>query len=161
MPVWSLPYNITDQDYIDFNEHFILNTPVGKKSVLTYRLLPCVIFFTATMASYLAQGDVLLLVLQLILFGVLSLFWWFISHRVILFSLKRRLKKHDSIERSLFSPSGILTFDFNSRTITDTTPSEEVKISFNSIHSVYETDTAYYFYYNKILMHVIIHLYLN
>lgn len=85
-------------------------------------------------------------------FGVACILWWVFARHIILFSLKRKLKKPNSVEKSLFNKTGKLVFDFENRLITDESNKIDLKINFDKIIKYYETDTAFYFNFTHAFM---------
>lgn len=147
MAVWEFPYNISEQEYIDFNEHFLFKIPEGKKSLLVYRLTVPGLLLLFLLFSLIKGDDSATLIIQLVVYFIASVIWWYNCHRVILISVKRRLKKAQSVERSLFSSRGIVYFDFENRLIVDCGEREEVRVPFANITTLFVTEKAYYLYY--------------
>ncbi len=147
MAVWKFPYNISEQEYLDFNEHFMFKIPEGKKSLLVYRLTVPGVLLLYLLYSLIKGSDITTLIIQLVIYFIASALWWYNCHRVILFSVKRRLKKAQSVERSLFSSRGVIYFDFENRLIVDCGEREEVRVPFANITTLFETEKAYYLYY--------------
>lgn len=147
MPVWTLSYKFTDREFLDFNEHFLLHTPEGKKSLVSLRLLVPAIFAITAVVFFLRDKNLVALAIQAFLYCIVSVVWWFCCHRLILFFLKRRLKNPKSIEKSMFSPRGTLVVDFEKCIIIDSGEAEEVRLHFDKVTSYYETLTAFCFYF--------------
>lgn len=146
--MWRFSYIVTEQDYIDFNEHFLFNIPAGKKSLRTYRLIFPIALVISVLVMIINDSNVIAMAVSLIISLIFSLLWWFNAHRLILFIVKRQLRKKDSLERSLFSPKGETIFDFENRIIVDMGDKEEVRVRFDNITNIFETHNAYYFYYS-------------
>ena len=147
MAVWKFPYNLSDQEYIDFNEHFLFKIPEGKKSLLVYRLIVPGVLLLFMLFSLIKGSDVTTLIVQLVVYSIASVLWWYNCHRILLSSVRRRLKKAQSVERSLFSSRGIAYFDFENRLIVDCGEREEVRVPFSNITALFATEKAYYLYY--------------
>lgn len=149
MNVWKFPYITSEQDFLDFNEHFLLKTSEGKKAMLLYRLICPATFFIFTVFHFMTNKDITVLILLLIMFSIVSVIMWFNCHRLILAIFRHQLKKKQSIERSLFSSNGTLIFDFDNRIIIDSSEKEELRVRFEGIEVFYETERAYYLYFGK------------
>ena len=147
MAVWKFPYNISEQEYIDFNEHFLFKIPEGKKSLLIYRLIVPGVLLLFLLSSLAKGSDIMTLIIQTVVYFIAAVLWWYNCHRVILFSVKRRLRKAQSVERSLFSSRGIAYFDFENRLIVDCGEREEIRVPFANITTLFETEKAYYLYF--------------
>ena len=149
MPVWSFPYTLSTDDYLAFNEHYLRYRPSGKKAMRNCRLIFPAVLLPITLLTFLYQKDFTLLIIQLILSSVFCVLWFFFCDRFIVFTMKRRLKKKDSVENTLYSKEGLLVFDFEKRFIKDFGDKTEEKLSFDSVMVCYETNTAFYFYFSE------------
>lgn len=152
MPVWTIPYNIHENEFVELNRHYMLKTPAGRKALRAYRIVFPLLLLILLPLFYFKNykdADFSVLIVSAVLYAIAAVIWWFNCHRVFLFIFKSRLKKSDSAEKALFSPKGVLTFDFDNCIIIDENPTEEIKIRFDTIECVYETEAAFYFYYNN------------
>lgn len=149
MNIWTVPYTISEQDYLDFNEHFLRNTTAGKKSFRTYRLVGVIAVLTVLPLLFIIDSDLIVKSIQLVVLLLMALLWWFISPHIMLNSIKRKLRKAESLEKSLYSQHGQLVFDFENRLIVDTGERAEVRVLFDNVTVCYETVSAFYFYFNS------------
>ena len=147
--VWRFQYGLSAQDYIDFNEHYYLKIPEGKRQLQKYRLafpLTALVFLLLTAVR---DRDITLIITQAVLFFIFALVWWFGIQPVMLGIYKRRLKNPKDPANSLVDKTGETTFDFENGLITSVDEKEELKVRFDSVTAVYEGKNAYYFYYTK------------
>ena len=147
--VWKFQYSLTAQDYIDFNEHYYLKIPEGKKQILKFRLafpLTALVFLALTAVR---DQDLTLFITQAVLFCIFALVWWLGIQPVMLGIYKRRLKNPKDPAHSLVEIEGETTFDFENGLIISIDEKEELKVRFDSVTAVYEGKNAYYFYYTK------------
>ncbi len=149
MPVWTIPYDIYENEYIEFNKHYVLKHPAGRKSMLPWKLLGPVIFFLGWLFSFVKDKDIVAAVIGGCLYLIVGVIWWFNCYRILLKISKMNLKNKHSLENALFSPRGVLTFDFPNRIIVDSGKLEELKIPFDTIERFYEAETAFYLYYRQ------------
>lgn len=149
MPVWTIPYDIHENEYIEFNKHYVLKHPAGRKNLLSWRLLVPAIFLLCWVFFFIKDKDLSASVVEGCIYLIADVIWWFNCYRILLFVLKKNLKKKNSPENALFSPRGVLTFDFPNRIIVDSGRFEEVKIFFDTIDCFYEAETAFYLYYRQ------------
>lgn len=150
MSTFTIPYTITDNDYLAFNNYHLRYTKTGRKALLSMRLIAPVLSLFALILFWIAECDLYFIIVELVAFIIFSIIWWLSARRFMLHSIKRRLKKAHDTDQLLFSPNGQLIFDFENRVIMDITDKAETKISFDKIKTYYETDTAYYFYFSSI-----------
>lgn len=147
--MWSFQYFISDEDYIEFNRHFLYNIPSGRKSLRSTRWIVPLMLFFANLIMLLADDSILAFIIRLIVFSVACIIWWIRCPDIILRSVRKRLRKKDSAEKSLFSSRGTLVFDPQNRLIVDVNSVEETRVRFEKCNRCFETKDAFYFYYTE------------
>ena len=75
MAVWKFPYNISEQEYIDFNEHFLFKIPEGKKSLLIYRLIVPGVLLLFLLSSLAKGSDIMTLIIQTVVYFIAAVLW--------------------------------------------------------------------------------------
>lgn len=153
MQDWVFLYTITEQEYLDFNEHHLRKTPAGKKVVLKLRLMAAFIPILTLPLVFLLDTYAVVKVIQIAVIVAFSLIWYFTSIRRMLNATKRALKKQKPEDR-LYSSQGQLVFDFENGIIIDTGEKAEVRVLFNNIIMCYETQYMFIFYFgtNRAIM---------
>ncbi len=144
MPVFTLPYHITKEDYMLFNEHSIGHTKHGKKLLRLCTLFAPVLCVFALLIFLIADADTELLILEAIGMAVFCIIAPFFSKRCFLFFLKRHINKCEKKQTLPYSENGTLVFD--EETIVDGNDRIEIKIPYAGVECVYITDVAYYLY---------------
>lgn len=147
MKVFNLPYRLGEEDYLKFNDHFLQYTPLGKKTLSTYRLiLPIVAAIFYLFILYFSR-DPIVLIAEAVVLSILSLIWFLCARKILLKSIQKRVKRSKAGDPVLFSPAGEIVFDFENRSLTDIDEKTETKIRFESISVCYRTEDAFYFYF--------------
>lgn len=147
MPVWTVPYTITDQEYIDFNEHYLRKTPNGKKILLKYRISIVIATILVIPLIFLMDTDMTVKFIQLAVLAVLPIIWISLSVRMLMRSTKKIMKKRSRNGDSHFSRYGQLIFDFENEIIIDSGERAEVRVLFQNVGLCYETESMFYFYF--------------
>ena len=57
MQTFTVSYQLTDQDYVDFNEHFMRHTPEGKKAFWLVRLTPLLMSVVMLVIAWMDSHD--------------------------------------------------------------------------------------------------------
>ncbi len=149
MNSFILPYTVTEQEYIEFNEHYIYKTPRGKKLLLKNRLMCVFAVLVVVPLVFIMDTEIIVKYIQLVGLFILALISWFLSAFILKNSTKRSVKKMRNPVDSLYSQKGQLVFDFENRIITDMGERAEVRVFFDNVTACYETLSAFYLYYSS------------
>lgn len=141
-----IPYHITDEDYIAFNDHHLRCTPFGRKVVRNARIALAVFALLLIGLSWLWANDAIVsgsvTVAVATVCGVAILLF----RRSMLNMLPKRVQKSHKTGQELFSTHGELTVDFEAGILIDKTDKMTLEFPFSSVLQYYETDTACYIY---------------
>lgn len=141
-----IPYHITDEDYIAFNDHHLRYTPFGRK-VVRYCHIALILFSLLLLGvCWLWHHDGFALACQAVAIAVVCGLWLIFFRRSMLENLRRRVRKAHKTGKELFSPHGELTVDFEAGILIDKTDKMTLEFPFSSVQQYYETDTACYIY---------------
>ena len=143
---FTLPYHITDEDYIAFNDHHLRCTPFGRKIVRSIRIALGVFALLLVGLFWLWQQDTTLLIYQIIGVGIVYGLCLLFFRRSVLKTIRRKVKKSHKTGKEMFSPQGELTVDFEAQIIVDKSEKMTLEVPFSSVEQYYETDTAIYIY---------------
>lgn len=149
MTKFIIPYHITDEDYVAFNDHHLRHTPYGRKVVRNGRVALVALSVFILIFFWFQHQDLSILLWQAIGMGAVCLFSCFFFHRSMMRTIRRRVQKSHKTGKELFSPRGELTVDFENRTITDKGEKFHLEVPFSSVQEMYETDTAFYIYIHQ------------
>ncbi len=154
MNTFRINSSISEEDYFEFNRHHLLETPVGKKAIMFLRLVIIVAFLAVFIYTVFSGADITMLIVEAVLSTVVGLVLWFNAYRIILGVFRLEMKLQKDVLKDMMGDSEI-SFDFNGGIISDISPKEEVRVRFENVTAVYETDKAFYVYYNNVKAFVI------
>ena len=141
-----IPYHITDEDYIAFNDHHLRCTPFGRKVVRNSRIALVSFSLLWVGAFWLCLRDTAVLIVQAIAVGILCGLWMIFWRRAMLKTIRRRVRRSHKTGQERFSPRGELTVDFEAGTLIDKSEKMTLEFLFSAVQAFYETDTACYIY---------------
>lgn len=148
MMKFTIPYKITEEDYLEFNDYFIRCTSEGKKILFLFRIIAPIASLSFIIVVWLFNGNLFDIMNLAILLSIISIISIVCAPRVILNITKKQLKISKKSGQSLYSSEGIMTFEFDDKKITDKSESIELKIDFKQITTYHKTNDAYYFYFS-------------
>jgi len=150
-----LEFKITldDDDYLLFNQYHLLNSPIGKKSLILFRFIIPFISFMFVIIFLIAGSDFLLILIEAIMLTILSIFWIGYSKRILLKSMKKRMIKIKKEGRLPYSNEAILRFDNES--IYEITPKTEGKTNYSLVEKIAVTEKAIYIYFSAIQAYIL------
>lgn len=151
--MFEFKINMDDDDYILFNKYDFLNSAVGKKSLMFFRLI---IPFFCTMIIFMfiiANSDFLLILIEAIPMTIISILWIGYSKKLILKSMGKSIKKIKKEGKLLYLNETILRFD--DEYIHETSPNTESKIKYSLVEKIVVTEKAIYIYSNYIQAYIL------
>lgn len=140
--------NLNDDDYILFNQYHLLNSPSGKKTLLSFRFIIPLICFLVVVIFCLAGSDFLLIIIEAVFMTIFSILWVVFSKNMLLKSMKKRIIKLKKEGRLPYTNEGILRFDEES--IQEITPNTETKTNYSLIEKIAVTEKAIYIYFGSV-----------
>lgn len=82
----KLNYNLTDEDYIEFNEfHQLIHSEIGKRNLLFLRQIGPMISILAIIIFILARAEVMLIIGEASILFIFSVVWILLAKRIIEF----------------------------------------------------------------------------
>ncbi len=148
MTVWNLKYRVTEQEHIDFNTHYLLKTPAGKKSIRPLRYTAPIVFIPALIFFYINDGNITGLVIRFVFYTAIAVVMGVMADRLVVASANRNIRRKVKKNPDLFKDEGESTFDFENGIIISRGRLEEVKVRFESVTKMYEDQRAFYLYYS-------------
>ena len=147
MQTFTVSYQLTDQDYVDFNEHFMRHTPEGKKAFWLVRLTPLFMSVVMLVIAWMDSHDPVPVVILAVVLGIFFTVWFFLSPRWVLKDVRRNLQKNRKKGLATIMPVGDITVDFENQTLLDKGENAEMKLAFSAIQKFYNGKTAFYLYF--------------
>lgn len=144
---------LDDEDYLLFNQYHLLNSPLGKKSFMAFRFIIPFICFMFVVIFCIAGSDLQLILIEAIFLTISSILWVGCSKKMILKSMKNRIKKMKKEGRLPYNNEGILKFDDES--IHEITPNTESKTNYSLIEKIAVTEKAIYIYFSSVQAYIL------
>lgn len=137
-------YKITlnDDDYLEFNQYFLLNNRSGKRLFTFFRYIIPLLCLLIVVILFFAGAKLQSILIESITMAVLSVLWIIISKKVFLLSLKIGMKRLKNEGKLPYSREATLKFEDDC--IHEITPTSENKTLYSSIDKVAEAKNAIY-----------------
>jgi hypothetical protein len=148
-------YNIilTEQDYITFNQYHMSHSANGKKAILMFRLLMPIISLCALLIFWIAEADPTLILVEAIVLGLLSVYFFFYSKKILMKSVIKTVAKLRKEGKLPFNQESTITFDETH--ILEKTDLNESKISYQMIEKIADMKDAIYIYFSAMQAYII------
>lgn len=146
--MFEFEITLDDEDYLLFNQYHSLNSPIGKKDLMLFRLIIPFICFMVVAVCYILRFDFQLILIEAVLMTIVSILWVGYSKKVTLKSVRRRIEKIKKEGRLPYSREAILKFDDEG--IHEITPNTENKLKYSLIERVAVTEKAIYIYFSSV-----------
>lgn len=151
--MFEFKITLDDTDYLLFNQYHLLNSPAGKKSLLSFRFIIPFICFMFVVIFFIAGSDFQLILIEAIVMTILSISWVGLSKKMILKSMKNRIKKMKKEGKLPYDSEAILKFDDES--IHEITPNTEMKTKYSVIEKIAVTEKAIYIYFSSVQAYIL------
>ncbi len=142
----KIEYNLEYSDYLLFNEYHLFNSASGKSSLAAFKCMLPFIAFMCIFIFLIARADPLLILIETIAFFIASILWIVFSKKLILYIMKKNIKKLSEQGKLPFSKEGVLIFDHDF--INDIGMLTETKTRYSSIEKFCITEKAFYIYFS-------------
>lgn len=135
---------LTEDDYLKFNQHSMLNSKVGKNSLLYIRILGPILFLAAIML--LVPRNFVSLIIGLILWVAISALWLIYSKKLILSNLKSTIKYMKKDGKLPYSEESRMVF--GEEDVHEYCDDNETITKYPNFEKIYITETGIYMYFN-------------
>ncbi len=148
--MFEFRFTFGGSDYLAFTMHHQQNNPVDRKLLMISRLAFPVIFIPAQFLSLLnpAQYDAASLVGRLLLFGLVSIAWFFLVPPVLRLMTRvqvRMMRKHGALQSM---QNVVLRFEDDS--VTEIAGETEVKVRYSGITRITGGPAGIYIYFGPV-----------
>ncbi len=142
--MYSFNYNVTEQDYLEFNKNHLKNSKEGKSLITVYRLLAFVIAI-CPIPNLLEIGfsNPFLTIIELLLV-MIGVILFICADKFALWCVSIAAKHRKKSGKMNYTPEGTISFD--EEQIIDVCETSEMKIKYSVLEKVYVTPVAFYFY---------------
>lgn len=144
---------LDDNDYLLFNQYHLLNSPSGKKSLMSFRLIIPFLCFMVLVIFCIVGFDFELILIEAIMMTIFSVLWIGYSKKMILKSMNRRVIQMKKEGRLPYSNEAILKFD--DEKIHEITPNTENIIKYSLIEKIAVTEKAIYIYFSSVQAYIL------
>ena len=160
----QLNYKLTDEDYIEFNEfHQLIHSEIGKRNLFFLRLigpmisiLAMIIFILAgpmisvlaIVIFILARAEKMLIITEVIVLCIFSIVCVAQAKKIMKRGIRKTILKMIETEGLPFAEE--ITLTFTEDQIIEITKGQEVKVDYQKVENVCETETAFYIYISSI-----------
>jgi hypothetical protein len=151
--MFEFKINLDDDDYLLFNQYHLINSPIGKKTLMSYRFIIPIICFMFVFIFWIAGSDYQLILIEAIMMTIFSIYWIVYSKKLIIKYIKKRIIKMKKEGRLPYSKEAILKFD--DECIHEITPNTENKTKYLLIEKIAVTEKAIYIYFSSIQAYII------
>lgn len=148
----ELTFELTEEDYINYNISHSETSPSMKRSILIQRILGPVIF--VIMPFIIIQFTDIPLWYWLIVFGLSSIAWFIFYPKYVMREVTKRIKKmlEEGNNENLFNERSLVLTDEG---ITETSSIGKSTISWNKIDRLEETEDYLYIYVSSVSAHIV------
>ena len=130
----QLNYKLTDEDYIEFNEfHQLIHSEVGKRNLFFLKL---------------AGPMISVLITEVIVLCIFSIVCVAQAKKIMKRGIRKTILKMIETEGLPFAEE--ITLTFTEDQIIEITKGQEVKVDYQKVENVCETETAFYIYISSI-----------
>ena len=151
--MFEFKITLNDDDYLRFNQYHILNSPLGKKTLMSYRFIIPIVCFMFVFILYIAGSDLDLVIIEAIVMTIFSIGWIITCKKALLKSMKKRMLKMKKEGRLPYNSEAILKFDDES--IHEITPNSENKTNYTMIEKIAVAEMAIYIYFSSVQAYII------
>lgn len=145
----QLNYKLTDEDYIEFNEfHQSIHSEVGKRNLFFLKLAGPMISVLAIVIFILARAEKMLIITEVIVLCIFSIVCVAQAKKIMKRGIRKTILKMIETEGLPFAEE--ITLTFTEDQIIEITKGQEVKVDYQKVENVCETETAFYIYISSI-----------
>jgi|GEM_PF-630787 len=144
--MYEFTYQISEQDYLDYNLYHMDNAPEMKNRLLLYRLLVPVFFIAWIIVTYNPEQNFLV---KIIFFTAVSVIWWFAIKPILVSSVKKQIQK--LVKKGNFSTAHVGTLRFDADMIHVEGGGKTYTVEYAKVERVAVGPSAVYIYVNGAL----------
>lgn len=148
----ELEFQLTEEDYVNFNMDHAKKSETMKKSILIQRILGPIIFMVAPFV--ITRFSDIPLWYWLIVFIILSFIWFFYYPNYAEWEIKRRVKKMftEGNNENLFNVRKLIV---DGERLSEISAIGESKVSWDKVISLDESEDYLYIYLSSVSAHII------
>lgn len=143
---FKFDYKISEEEYLAFNNYFMLNSPIGKKALLMTRLSGVTIAILAVVIFFIAGAETGLILTEAVLLAVFCIIWIIRSKHIMLKNNAKSIKKLKESGKLVYAESGTLIFDDTS--ILEISKDSQMKTNYSLLERVDIAEDAIYIFFS-------------
>ena len=142
---YEINYQLSEEDYIRFNQIHYEHSRTGKRDIWIYRMLVPVFFVLILVTNYFAYEDNIFDP-ALIFLIIMSLIWVLLCKKLLFRSIRKKLIRMKKEGDLPFNKNGRLRFGED--TIIDQGNKMQLTLSYSDIHHIYKSESTMYLMYD-------------
>ena len=146
--------NLSDSDYLNYNEFWLLRSPYGKKQVISFRLTVAALFvaiFFVLLSAGLFSRDSFIVIISLFIGGLLV---QLLLTKILSRSLKLQIKSLKKSGKMSYSPSSVVAFSEDS--VSETAPDKKNEDKYSAIERISIVDNkVIYIHVNNLMAYIL------
>jgi hypothetical protein len=151
--MYEFKITLDDDDYMLFNQYHLFHSSIGKRTIMSFRLMIPFICFMVVVIFYIAGSDFLLILIEAIAMLIFSIIWICNCKKMFLKTINKGIKKMKKEGRLPYSSEAVLTFDDDN--IHEITPNTENKTKYSLIEKIAVTEKAIYIYFSSLQAYIL------
>lgn len=151
--MYRFDYDITEQEYMQFNEYHLLNSPSGKRTLLLTKCMGFIVSIAIIIAAGIIGDDKGQLLMNAVFLAVFSIIWFARGKHIALKNMNKQLKKLKKEDGKLYSNKGTIIFD--DKLITDMSEDKELKTPYSTVTKLCTGNGALYIYISPIMAFIV------
>lgn len=142
-----------EDDYLLFNKYHFLNSAIGKKNLMTFKIIIPLICYTFVFLSNIFNSDIQLVLIETIVMTILTILWIGNSKKILLNSMRKNIRKMKKVGKLPYNKDLILKFTDD--IILEITPNSEYKTKYSVIEKIAVAEDAIYIYFSSVQAFII------
>ena len=151
--MYKFEYDITEQEYLQFNEYHLLNSAAGKRGLILTKCMGLIFSIVLVAAFIIAGAESGLIITETIFLAVFSIIWFVRGKKTAIKNMRKQMKKLKKENGKLYSNKGTLILDECG--ITDISEDKELKTPYSSITQLCVGNNALYIYFSPMMAYII------
>ncbi len=145
--MFEFKIDLNDEDYLQFNYYHASNSPMGKRTLLYYRFQMYILSALCILVFFIARADRLLIFIEAIFLGIVSILWFIFSKRRYFGLIRKRILRMKREGKLPYHTHVILRFEEDE--IHESTPEIELRVKYSLVEKIAVTEHGVYIYHSS------------
>lgn len=151
--MYRFEYDITEQEYLQFNEYHLLNSAAGKRGLILTKCMGLIFSIVLVVAFIIAGAESGLIITETIFLAVFSIIWFARGKKTAIKNMRKQMEKLKKENGKLYSDKGTLIFDEYG--ITDISEDKELKTPYSTVTQLCIGNNALYIYFSPMMAYIV------